>query len=198
MRLCISILLLTICHLALPGQSAVEVVVRLKQQEASSRETTDMAEANLRGSWNFSVGTSYSYIQSLGSGMMFYAVPSYTMPLNDRWALHGGLWVSQFQGAGSIHSGEGLLPGSFSNLALFTAASYQMSDRILLHGAGVKQLVSAPVTPFTPYPMDNLSLGATFKLGDNISIGASLHMNNGRRGYYSTPFTGPFHSPIYW
>ncbi len=51
--------------------------------------------------------------------------------------------------------------------------------------------------------MDNLSLGATYKLGDNVFIGASVSINQGH-GYYQSPsfggasFGGPFDTPFGW
>jgi len=217
MRTAFSILLITLFHLTLSGQSAEEEVIRMKQQGVSqdgvsqdgvsqdgvSQDGVSMDEADLRKeakqrAWNLSVGTSYSYMTGYGSGMMFYAAPTFTLPLNNRWALHGGLIASQYQGMNASFAGESLWPSSFSSVALFAAASYQMSDRLVLHGTGVKQLITAPPSPFTPYPMDNLSLGATYKLGNNITIGATIHMNQGQ-GYYTTPFGGTrFHSPFYW
>jgi len=193
------------------GQSAEEELIRLKQQtsdvilEDATQEEHQEApqqEEKKAGQWNFSVGTSYSYMKGYGSGMMFYTAPAYTLSLNDRWSVHGGLIASRYQGMNYTMEGEMLLPNSFSSLALFAAASYKMSDRLILHGTGIKQLVSAPLTPLTPYPIDDLSFGATYKLGDNLTIGASIHMNN-RNGYYhspwnSSPFASPFPSPIGW
>jgi len=195
----------------LMGQSAEEELIRLKQQtsdvilEGAKQEELHAGpqqEEKKTGQWNFSVGTSYSYMKGYGSGMMLYTAPTYTLSLNDRWSVHGGLIASHYQGMNNTMAGEMLLPNSFSSLALFAAASYRMSDRLILHGTGIKQLVSAPVTPFTPYPIDDLSFGATYKLGDSFTIGASIHMNN-RNGYYhspwnSSPFTSPFPSPIGW
>jgi hypothetical protein len=194
--------------MVLTGQSAEDEVIRLKQQEGVSQEDVSQEgvlqkEADLKkeakgGAWNLSVGTSYSYMKGYGSGMMFYAAPTFTLPLNNRWALHGGLIASQYQGMNASFAGESLLPNSFSSMALFVAASYQMSDRLVLHGTGVKQLITAPPSPFTPYPMDNLSLGATYKLGNNLTIGATIQINQGH-GYYTTPFGGTrFQSPFYW
>ena len=205
MRTTIFILLISVFQLALFGQTAEEQVIRLKQQESSAANelSAEVKDSSVEvkqnpGSWNLSVGTSYSYSKIFGSGMMYYTAPMFTMPLNNRWALHGGMIASHYQRMDNTVMGESLLPNSFSSMALFAAASYQMSDRLILHGTGVKQLITAPNTPFTPYPMDNLSLGATYKLGNNITIGASIHMNNGR-GYYSTPFNGSmFQSPSFW
>jgi len=197
------------------GQTADEEVGRLKQQtsgmvmedaaRAESLESEAVDETKNAGHWNFSVGTSYSYLKGYGSGMMFYTAPSYTLSLNDRWSVHGGLVASRYQGLNPSMAGEILLPDSFSSLALFASATYRMNDRLVLHGTGIKQLVSAPVTPFTPYPLDDLSFGATYKLGNNLTIGASVHMNNWN-GYsspyhaspFSSPFSSPYHSPFGW
>lgn len=197
------------------GQTAEEEVGRLKQQTAGmvmedaarveSLESESVDETKNPGQWNFSVGTSYSYMKGYGSGMMFYTAPSYTLSLNDRWSVHGGLIASRYQGLSPSMPGENLLPNSFSSLALFASATYRMNDRLVLHGTGIKQLMSAPVTPFTPYPLDDLSFGATYKLGNNLTIGASVHMNNWN-GYsspyhaspFATPFSSPYHSPFGW
>ncbi|MEN8230039.1 MAG: hypothetical protein ABFS38_17900 [Bacteroidota bacterium] len=198
MRTILSILIIAMCHLVVSGQSAEEEVIRLKQQDGEKVEEISVGKREKPGSWNLSAGTSFSYSRNFGSGMMYYAAPMYTMPLNQRWALHGGMIASHYQGLNNTYTGETLLPNSFSSMALFVAGSYQMNDRLILHGAGVKQLVSAPASPFTPYPMDDLSLGATYKLGNNFTIGATIHMNSGG-GYYSSPFnrTG-FQSPFFW
>lgn len=210
------------------GQSVEENTIRLKQEGSpvieSSRDNDDeqflegykvdrlslgndparMEADREKGHLGVTVGTSFSYMRGFGSGMMLYAAPMYTVPLNNRWALHGGLIAASYQGFYPSGSVELPFPAQFTSLAMFAAASYRMNDRLILHGAGVKQLISAPVTPFTPYPADYFSVGATYKLGDNISIGATIHINNGT-GYYSDPFhySDPFNRygfqpPYFW
>jgi len=189
---------------SLLAQSAEEDRIRLMQQVdqqvlAPSEETEPALHKKIPGHWNFSVGTSYSYMKGYGSGMMFYTTPSYILPLNNRWALHGGVVAGHYIGLNHLAPAESLVPGSFSSLSVFAAATYRMTERLVLHGAGIKQLVSGPVTPFAPYPMDDLSLGASYKIGNNFTIGASVHMRN-TNGYYQTPaFGSPFFpSSIGW
>ena len=204
---------------SLLAQSAEEETIRLKsevnsqwsalsgdedlagEEEMAGEETPGRMVTGYKatpGYLDFSVGTSFSYMPGYGSGMLFYAAPGYTLPLNDRWSLHGGLVASRYQGINSLWPGEDPWPSSFSSLALFVAGSYRMNDRLILHGTGFKQLLSAPVTPFTPYPMDSYSLGATYRIGDNISIGASVRIRNGQ-GYYAAPFGNPMNpSPFGW
>jgi len=208
MRTLILIGTLLISFSSLLAQSAEEETIRLKQQtsevvlqESTQEEAlqggTDQDEKK-PGHWNFSVGTSYSYMKDYGSGMMFYTAPIYTLSLNDRWSLHGGVVASYYQGLNYTRPDENMWPASFSSLSVFVAASYRMTDRLILHGAGVKQLITAPVTPYTPYPMGDLSLGATYKIGDNMTIGASVHMRNSS-GYYNSPFGSTmFPSPFGW
>ncbi len=188
----------------LMAQTAEEEVIRLKQEtegillEDPEKEAME-GETKWPGQWSFSAGTSYSYMKGYGSGMMFYTAPSYILPLNDRWALHGGVIVGHYTGMNHLAPAESLMPSSFSSLSVFAAATYRMNDRLVLHGAGVKQLVQGPITPFTPYPMDDLSLGASYKIGNNLTIGASVHMRNSN-AYYNVPaFGSPFFpSTIGW
>ena len=185
---------------ALMGQTAEERAILLKQDgspvmeqgiPALSESDEPDGEPALngdpsrngepKGQLGLSAGTGFSYLRGYGSGMMLYVAPTYTIPLNERWSFHGGLVAAGYSGAGvpGPYPGELQTPFRYSSLAVFAAASYRMNDRLVLHGSGIKQLVSAPVTSFTPYPVDQLSLGATYKLGENISIGATIQMNNG-------------------
>jgi hypothetical protein len=211
MRILFATAVFFFCLPLLFGQSAEEEVARLKLKasqglvEASDRDLVEASDPNLAeggkvvpGFFNVSLGTSYSYMKGVGSGMAFFAAPTYTLPLTDRWSLHGGIVATQYQGLNPTLSQENFYPSSFSSMSVFVAASYRMNERLVVHGTGVKQLVSAPVTPFTPYPMDNLSLGATYKLGDNFSIGATVHLNKGY-GSYATPMNGyMFQPPFGW
>ena len=199
MRLTIFFFLMFVLMPVLQGQTAEEKVIQLKEEHQTTGEEEPVVRTAARSSWNLSMGTSYSFMQGYGSGMALYAAPMLTMPLNQRWSLHGGMIVSQYYRMGAQIPGEGGMPGAFSGLALFAAASYQMNDRLVLHGTGTKQLVSTPlVSPFSPYSLDDLSFGATYKVGNNLTIGATIHMKNGN-GIYHTPFrSGGFHTPYFW
>ena len=74
--------LLLICAIvfsssSLLAQSAEEEMLRLKQETEGvvlEEPEEELAEGEKQkpGHWNFSVGTSYSYMKGYGSGMMFY------------------------------------------------------------------------------------------------------------------------------
>jgi hypothetical protein len=202
------ILIFSMAPLSIWGQSAEEETIRLKQSveigdiqdQVSENEKADLERDNKKGHWNMSVGTSFSYMKGYGSGMSFYAAPTYTLPLSDRWSLHGGLIASSYTGLNSNPYNEHSLSNpSISSFALFVAASYRMSERLILHGTGVKQLANSAVPPLMAYPSDNLSFGATYMLGDNISIGATIQMNRGNGYYPGSPFQGSrYPSPFGW
>ena len=207
MRTLIFISTLIFSFSSLLAQSAEEDMIRLKQEaneQVLEEPEEEQAEEAKPGHWNFSVGTSYSYMKGYGSGMMFFTAPTYTLALNDRWALHGGVIASFYQGMNYMPMGESLVPASFSSLAIFAAASYRMSDRLVLHGTGTKQLLAAPGTTVMGYPVDDFSFGATYRIGDSFTIGASVHMKNskgynGYNGYQTMPFASPFYpSPFGW
>jgi hypothetical protein len=194
------------CGLAF-SQDAEDEVIRLKQSAASGNME------NLRGveesgqeesgdprvkNWNLEVGTGFGWSKGLGSGMGFYMAPSYTLPLNQKWALHGGLIANTYTGLGLPGNSEWQAYPTISSLSVFGAASYRLSERLVLHGAGVKQLLSTAPPPLATYSPDRLSLGATYHLGDNVSIGASLHMLRGNSYGYGSPNDSPYGSPLFW
>jgi len=195
------------------GQSADEESLRLKQEitleSVSGPSDPDPALQNNslwqdRGQPHLSVGTAFTAAGGLGSGVSFYAMPSYSLSLTPRVSLHAGLIATSYSGFGvnpyQAETGQNL---AFKSLAVYGAASYRMSDRLMLHGAGVKNLVNTPVPPGLYFPSDHLSLGATYKLGDNISVGATIRMDRGNSYFPVSPYPGsrygsPFSSPYYW
>ncbi len=217
MRILVLIFSLFFAAQLMVAQSAEDELILLKQSigdqavqpdsateaEFNAEETSMQKEDGVPGHWNFSVGTNFTYMHGYGSVMGFYAAPMYTLPLNDRWALHGGFIASNYTGLGNqMPGGESQSSNNFSSLAVYLAASYKMTDRLILHGSALKNLTSYPLTPMGPGLMDNLSMGATYKLGDNISIGASIHINQGHGYYQASPFGGssfgPYASPFGW
>jgi hypothetical protein len=179
------------------------------QSNLEADENHQAEKEGIPGQFNMSVGTSYTYSKAYGSGMGFYAAPMYTLPLTDRWSVHGGFVASNYSGlSNTMPGGEFQSTNSFNSLAVFAAASYKMSERLILHGSGLKNLTSYPLSPMAPGLVDNLSLGAIYKLGDNISIGASVSFNQGYAypqspsfggsPFGGSPFGGPYSSPFGW
>jgi len=205
MRILFCIFCLMLIPGILPGQSAEEKTIQMKAGRAVEETGTAFGGRISPVTWNLSLGTGFAFIPGAGQGMMLHAAPMLTVPVTDRWSLHGGVMAMQtfgWESAAGLESGKQPV---FSSLALFAAASYRMSDRLILHGTGIKQLVPASVAPFAP--PDHFSLGATYRLGDNMTIGATIHMDQGN-GHFLSPFHGGgffppyrgsgFYSPYAW
>ncbi len=212
------------------GLSAQVDGLQMKSSASHGLEWTDQAESGLEnggtegsgydrsGKWDLTLGTGFSYSRAFGSGASVYAAPFYTLPLNDRWSLHGGviathttLFANGFPASLTVdRTGSGEVIPSYSSLSLFGAASYRLNDRLVLHGAGVKTLASYPHNPPMLYhplsssTMDHLTVGATYQLRRNITLGASFRIQNhkgyhGLNGPYNSPFgPEPFGSPLGW
>ena len=192
----------------LKGQTAEEESIRLKQS-VGNEDLQDKDEAGegqaaavpgKKGNWDLSAGTTFSYINGYGSVMGLYAAPAYTLSLNPRWSLQGGLIASGYSSLNTRFAGdESTFQPMMNSLAVFAAASYRMSERLTLHSAGIKYLLPEQAPPLLPYPSGHLSLGATYQLGDNISIGAIIRMNRGMNYYPgSLYFPGYYQSPYDW
>ena len=205
MRSLLFIIVVFLGSQCLPGQTAEDEVARLKQSMAAVEEESGSGSDEpvhkptpIPGAWNITMGTYFTHVGGFGSGAGFYVAPSYTLPLNSRWTLHGGILASGF----TMWNSPGVeyqTPATYSGLALFAATSYRMTDRLILHGSGVKQLATLPVSPLVPYPSDNLTLGATYRLGDNVILGATLRVRNGQQDYFGSPFHGTYlTSPFGW
>jgi len=187
------IIILLLSAIVASGQSAEERMAQLRDSVLieNADEQVSLQSESPRIHLGMNAGTGYSIAGGYGSGMNFYAAPVLSVPLANRLTLHAGIVASTFYPVSGHFQNEEGFPGMHSSLALFTAASYRMNERLTLHGSGIKQLVKAPLnSPFSSYPVDNLSLGATFRLGNNLTIGASVNINN-RNSYYS-PYFMPY------
>jgi len=183
------------------GQSAEEEVIRLKQEgSVEVNDEQNPAAPEKKGELGLSVSSTYTWMQGYGSMMGFSLMPTYTLPLNEKWALHGGLIASTYYGLGDMPYGEGLYGSpSMSNLSVFGAASYKLTDRLILHGAGVKQLTTLPGSTISSWSGDRLSFGAIYHIGDNMSIGASVQFRNSPyQGGFQNSVVGYPHSPFGW
>jgi hypothetical protein len=189
------------------GQSAEEDVLRLRHEMDTAAVSgtginsfSTPASLPDRGHFGLSVGTGFSYMRGYGSGLSLYAAPTYSLALTPRLSAHAGLIASTYTGLnpGPAETGYGESP-VFKSLAVFGAASYRMTERLTVHGAGVKYLLNYPTPPLMAVPPDHFTVGATYRLGDHIFIGASLHMNRANGYYPVSSFPGFYHpSPYEW
>ncbi|MDA3821055.1 MAG: hypothetical protein PF450_00380 [Bacteroidales bacterium] len=152
-----------------------------------------------RWSHSATVGTSYSFAPGYGSAMNMYAAPHANFSASDRLSFQGGFLASYTAPMTSYSDSEIGYSQGFSNMSVFVAASYRVTENLIIHGTGVKSLMVFPGDlENTNYNFDDLSIGATYNFG-NFSIGASFHRP--QRSFVGNPFgfgNSMYGSPLYW
>jgi hypothetical protein len=106
--------------------------------------------------------------------------------------MHGGMIISNH--IPNLLNGTEYNPGlsGYPDMSVFVAASYRVTEKLTLHGSGVKSLEMISVDDHIPFNnFHDLSVGATYNFG-NFSIGASFHRTD--PSYFRSPYgAGDFH-----
>ncbi len=151
--------------------------------------------------FNLNIGSSFSYLPSIGSGMNMFAAPSFSMPLSKRIFMEGGIIVSTNTLPG-LPSYETNFPArNFSSLAIYGTSLYQLSPRLTIYGSAIRQLVNTKLPfPYSPMNQNSFSIGSILRLGNNITVGASVNMSDNRYFYSPFPYipAGLKSSPFNW
>lgn len=158
-----------------------------------------------RMQFNTTLGTSYFYSGAYGSGNEFFIAPEASYGLTPRLSFHGGIMFSytSFFGAPNDTEAESHTMMAMPGLAVYGTANYQLNEKLSFYGTGIRHM-----STFFPInnegmviaPHNSYSFGSIYKIGNNISIGASIHVND-RTPYYSpfsTPGSGGYYSPFDW
>ena len=142
--------------------------------------------------WDMNMGTGFSFIPNFGSGMNYYAAPGFTYPMTNRLSFHGGILTGFSIGSFPVfgdQSNRGMRSGYTS---VYGSMSYQFNQNLVLYGTGIKNIASyGLLTPLSFNSFDEISIGSTLRLGNSVTIGASVHF----RDYYALPvnsYTSPF------
>ena len=148
--------------------------------------------------FNARTGTSFAYFPGYGSASNFYVAPGMDLSATSRLTFHAGFMASQGIPYNMRFNPEIQEFGTWTSLSAYVAASYRLTDNLLIYGSGMRSLVSPGMQGFFNPGLDDLSIGASYKIG-NFTIGASFHQGQ-RNPYMSTPFNnnGGYHPSIYF
>lgn len=152
--------------------------------------------------WNLNttVGTSVSFMPGYGAGSSFYAAPHLDFTATKRLELHGGFIATYGVPMYNSSDSEFRNMASYANLSAFVAASYRLTDDLVIYGTGMKSMMSMGMPGFNPHlALDDISFGAAYSIG-NFTIGASFHTGPTNRHNISPFNTGAgfYPSPIVW
>ncbi len=151
-------------------------------------------------SLNTSVGTSMAFMPGYGGGSSFFAAPHLDFSATKRLTLHGGMVASYGVPIYNSPDTEFGKIASYANLSAFVAASYRLTNDLVVYGTGMKSMMSSDMPGFNSgSALDDISFGAAYTIG-NFTIGASFHSGPTNR-YNRSPFntgSGFYPSPIFW
>lgn len=151
---------------------------------------------NLISGMNFgTLGSKAGYLQS-------YLSPSFSMPLNKKLTITGGITYSytNFSNAPVMNtSGEvKSYSGGMSTLTMFTSGTYRVNDKLTFSGSAFKTINPAFNTRLNP---DNIQMeaqgvgfGVGYQLGENTYIGAEIRYQQGNSNLYNPNYLSPFNS----
>jgi hypothetical protein len=143
-----------------------------------------------RLNWDMQLGTAFIYSPVWGSGMNYYAAPGFSMPLTKNFSFHGGVVTSVTTSPYMASPESGMQRSTSGSTSVYGTVAYRLNQNVTFYGTGVKNLVNfGPPTPFNYNSYDEISFGSTIKLGNNVTIGASVHFRE-----YTHPGTG-YYSP---
>lgn len=182
--------------------TVADPVVRIWQEIDSNGSGSDIpAEMQRSGPWSFSttIGTSFSFFPRFGAAMNMYTAPQMNFAATDRLAFHAGVLVGRTLPVTGVLNEESPLNSGMTNMSTYVAASYRLTENLVVHGSGTRSLALVPLNgELQSMQFNDLSIGATYKFG-NFSIGASIHRSDSP--FYSSPFGGSnpmYGSPLFW
>ena len=145
--------------------------------------------------WDMNLGMSYSFIPGYGGAMNKYIAPGFSYPVANRVAFHGGIISGFSSPSGSIFGGQDntkMNPRYSSGFtSIYGSVSYQASQNVIFYGTGVKNIARYGLMHPLSYPsFDEISIGSTIRLGNNITVGASVHFRDYQ--YPGNSFDTPF------
>lgn len=168
-------------------------------QQLSSRDSlpaNNFKKRNLKPELHYSVGSSFLFVPHYGTVSGFTFTPQLTLPLTPRLSIEGGIIAGHYNSSIINFNPEGGKFGTFNELSIYGAASYNIAPRLTLYGAGIKEITGT--SPFYLIPKSSYIIGSSFNFG-SFSLGASVQVSrwnndfgpsllNGSPGFYPSPF----------
>jgi hypothetical protein len=142
-------------------------------------------KTNDKLNYSFSVGTSFITAKNFGSGMASYVAPEVTYKLSPRVKINAGVMF--------INSNFALRPRYFTNeqsvviktkptnsAIAYVEGDYLVNSRLSI-SAMIMRDVAGNQTGFSNVnsPVQSMSVNMNYKITDNITIGAGMHINQG-------------------
>lgn len=143
---------------------------------------------------HYSIGSTFLFVPHVGSVTGVTMTPYLSIPLSPKLSVEGGIIAGRYYSSFGSNN-EGGINGEFSTISIFGSASYHVSPKLTLYGAGIKQVTGN--SPFNMLPKSSYILGSDYNFG-NFKIGVSVEMSKWNNNLSPLPFNNSqgFSSPL--
>jgi hypothetical protein len=203
------ILSITVMLVAFPAfaQDDVNALEQVPPTDSSAYKNTYTApiERKLKIGMDLSMG--YMYSPAGYSGPELFFGPRLTYPLSGRFWVDAGLQAGFGNYMMPVASYEGInyqmLP--MTRIFLYASGNYKLSENLVVSGSVYRQVLnesySESQAAITNYINNGMSVGFTYKIGSNISVGAQIQLQSNNHNPYSAGGFAPaggYYNPYGW
>lgn len=190
--------------MGLSAQDMDEIVVSdtLSLQNDVSLITNDVKPITKRFYTGVDVNMGYMFSVK-GGGPFMTLAPHVTYPLTNKLSLSAGI----SGGFGNIYmpylaseGQSGMLP--MTQMFIYASGNYQVNEKLSVSGSAYKRVIdvknpNSSVRPATSFDYKGVSVGFNYKITNNISFGAQIHVDSPSTNYNSLFSPYGFSSPPY-
>lgn len=159
-----------------------------------SAEPGKLGKALQKLRWDMNLGTAYTFSPGYGGGMSYYASPGFSMPVGRKFSFHGGVTAGAVSSPALTHSEGSMQNFSSGFTSIYGTGAYHLNQNVIFYASGVKSIHTfGKINPLFNPSYNEISFGSSIRLGENVTIGASVHF----REYQSIPYMNDF-APYFW
>ncbi|MCK5782167.1 MAG: hypothetical protein KAH10_06225 [Flavobacteriales bacterium] len=165
----------------------------------SKNNNDEKVSYNADVNYNMSVGTSFSSFGPNQNAFSYYAAPSATIPMSERFSLTVGFVMNQTQYSGMMMGPEGAKTKNYTQTQaiVYASGSYIVNPNVTVFASGYYDMnarnnpagQNSAYNPYNPYGSEGFSLGAEFKIGEKTRIGVQFQYDKGGNPYMN-PYGG--------
>jgi len=148
---------------------------------------------------NVMVGTQFSSSSRYGSGLTTFVSPSISYRVSPRFSVRGGLTLSNTTLLNYrpwfVTEASSSFDANFSKAVIYLEGNYQVTDKLIISGAGFKEFtITDNSNFFNPYSKNEpygIYLNADYKIAEGVHIQAGFGYTRGYSPYMGSPMYDP-------
>ena len=199
----LSLALFITCAIGLQAQNLDEtpIVSPSDTNSVTIAPFTKKTQTNDKIGYNLSVGTSFISAKGFGSGMASYVAPEVSYKLSPKVKINAGVMFLNSNFAVSrpryfVNEQSVVVKTKPTNSALaYVAGDYLVNSRLSISAMILKDVANNQNNFSGTTPVQSMSVHMNYKITDNITFGAGVHINQG--GNFGYPYPNYNFGPAY-